>query len=172
IDQALIHEHTRAMHGHCEFNNSNGLLRRFCFECEAEMTKTDTACVAVRSWKDLTVLLVEDEPLVRKLHTLQLEKWGATVHSLANGQQALEHLRNTSTQYDLVLMDLHMPVKNGFDCTREMKSEFAERCRTIVALTAGGTREDQDRAFECGVDGFFLKPLKKDDLATMTASVV
>lgn len=168
IDQILIEALAEQLGGHSKIVMQNGLLESLHFDCRvAIQSKSELLEPTEKSWHDFRVLLVEDEAMIRKLETLQLNKWGAQVDSVADGQLALEHLQSSQEHYDLVLMDLHMPVKNGFDCTREIREKFPDRCTHIVALTAGGTAGDRAKAFDAGVDGFFLKPLKKENLANM-----
>lgn len=171
IDQVLIEALSEQMAGHSTIVKEGGLLKGVSFICPVALCHPDQQTQhKTTNWQGLRVFLVEDEPLVRKMQTIQLQKWGARVHAVSDGQMAIEHLQATENGYDLVLMDLHMPVKNGFDCTREMRASFPERCPVIVALTAGGTAGDRARAFEAGVDGFFLKPLKQEDLSNMLSA--
>ena len=89
---------------------------------------------------------------------------GAEVDLAEHGEQAIEVLEKDQVIYDLVMMDLHMPVMNGFDAIKDLRRRFRRRCACIVALTAGGTPDDELKAYNVGADNFLLKPLRREHL--------
>jgi CheY-like chemotaxis protein len=93
-----------------------------------------------------------------------LERIGVEVVHAENGQQAVQARRNDS--FDLILMDLHMPVMDGLDATRAIRTaESTGANRTpIFAMTAAAMKEDQQRCVEVGMDGFLAKPVRFEDL--------
>jgi len=117
----------------------------------------------------LHVLVVEDHPVNQHLLRQILEKRGHRVVLVANGVEALqavgEHL-DGSTPFDVVLMDLMMPVMGGLEATRRIRSLEADRGRrtTIVAVTACAMDEDRRACLEAGMDGHLPKPVKVKDL--------
>lgn len=106
------------------------------------------------------VLLVEDNNLNIKVATSFLQRWGATVEIALNGEEALEKL--DAQKHHLVLMDLHMPIMDGYVATRKLR----ERGETlpIVALTASLAKEVEGDAFKAGLDGIIVKPFNPEDL--------
>lgn len=109
------------------------------------------------------ILLVEDyEPnviLMRKF----LTRWGVIVDLAANGLEATE--RVAAAQYDVILMDLQMPVMDGFEATRRIRSRPDERrLIPIVALTAAAMPEERDRARAAGINAYVTKPFEPQDL--------
>ena len=109
----------------------------------------------------LRVLLAEDNPVNRKVALGLLNPFGVTADVAINGQDALDAFARDP--YDLVLMDLQMPVLDGLEATRRLRARYG-RAPRIVALTANATREDRARCFEAGMDDFLGKPLRAGDL--------
>jgi CheY-like chemotaxis protein len=109
------------------------------------------------------ILLVEDQPMNQKLGRLMLAKLGyGTVDLAENGCEAVEKIRRGS--YDVVFMDLHMPVMGGLDATRAVRKEFELRQPIIVALTGDMVSGVRESCRECGMDDFLSKPVSVDDL--------
>ena len=116
------------------------------------------------------VLLVEDTPMNQRLAQSFLRKAGCETHLAENGKIALEKIQEES--YDIVLMDCHMPVMDGFEATREIRRVRSEQLVAegisdrlpIIALTASARVEDRDRCLESGMDDFLTKPYKAADL--------
>jgi signal transduction histidine kinase/CheY-like chemotaxis protein len=111
------------------------------------------------------VLLVEDDALIRRLILMILEKAGADVSVACNGQDAVETAlaaRASGTPFDVVLMDLMMPVMDGLEATRCLRN--SGYTGPIVALTADGMQETRDRCAEAGCDGYLTKPIQADEL--------
>jgi signal transduction histidine kinase/DNA-binding response OmpR family regulator len=108
------------------------------------------------------VLLVEDVPANQKVAAVMLQRFGLEVDLAENGKQALEKWERE--HYDLILMDCQMPVMDGYDATREIRS-YVDRERTpIVALTANALESDRKRCGEAGMDDFVAKPFERNDL--------
>lgn len=103
------------------------------------------------------VLIVEDNLHNRRIFHDVLVHSGFEVDEAENGEQALERVRRRRP--DLILMDLSLPVKDGWTTTREIKE--MEGCATIpiIALTAHAMAGDEDRALEAGCDGYLAKPI-------------
>ncbi|GAB0057660.1 Sensor histidine kinase RcsC [Candidatus Magnetaquicoccaceae bacterium FCR-1] len=107
------------------------------------------------------VLLVEDNPFTQKLMTRLLLQQGYRVEVAQNGQDAVDQLARLPV--DLVLMDLRMPVMDGFQATREIRSREATsgaKRLPILAVTALLGEEDQRHAMEVGMDGYHAKPVR------------
>jgi len=108
-----------------------------------------------------TILLVEDNPDNQKLAERVLEGAGMIVDTAVNGQEAVEMAGHTL--YDLIVMDLMMPVMDGFQATEEIRNqETAPNRVPIVALTAHATEGFRDRCLQSGMDDYLSKPFKKE----------
>jgi signal transduction histidine kinase/DNA-binding response OmpR family regulator len=108
------------------------------------------------------VLLAEDNEINAMLATTILEEAGFSVTLAVNGAEAVEAAAVGG--YDLILMDVQMPVMDGLQATREIRSAEAGGPRTpIVALTANAMRSDQDACLAAGMDAFISKPLDPND---------
>ena len=120
--------------------------------------------------RTLRILVAEDHPINRELISLILESRGYTPDLAENGRLALEAALRQP--YDLVLMDLQMPVMDGFQASREILSQVGAHERpTIYALTANVYPEDRQRAAEAGMLGFLAKPVNTQELFTVIDSI-
>lgn len=107
------------------------------------------------------ILVAEDNSVNRKVIDARLRNLGYTPILVCNGREAISALQQQD--YDLVLMDCHMPVLDGYDATREWRRQ--EKARTpIVALTAQALASDRSRCLECGMDDYLSKPFKTEEL--------
>ncbi|MGN1066508.1 MAG: response regulator, partial [Candidatus Fimimonas sp.] len=119
---------------------------------------------------DKRLLLVEDNELNREIAMEILSAHGFTIDVAQNGAEAVEKVTAAQPTYDLVLMDIQMPVMNGYEATRRIRALENEKLSQvpIFAMTANAFDEDRKAALECGMDGFFTKPLElKDVLETL-----
>ena len=109
----------------------------------------------------LQVLVVDDNPINRKVLALQLEKLGQNVTIAENGQQAVD--RVLEEKFDLVLMDCQMPEMDGLEATRRIR-QSAEYQPTIVALTAYTEESRRKACQDAGMDAFLTKPVEAGKL--------
>ena len=121
------------------------------------------------NFKDRCILLVEDNELNREIAMEILNEYGFLVDTAENGAVAVEKMKKSSPgDYDLVLMDVQMPVMNGYEATKQIRAldnpALAEI--TILAMTANAFDEDRKKALECGMDGFLSKPIVIEELIT------
>ncbi len=108
------------------------------------------------------VLLVEDNLINQRVAQHLLARLGVTPDVAVNGLDAVEHVE--STAYDLVLMDIMMPVMDGLEATRRIRAREAPQPR-IVAVTANAMPGDRERCLAAGVDDYLAKPVQLDGLA-------
>jgi two-component system sensor histidine kinase/response regulator len=110
------------------------------------------------------VLLVEDNPVNRMVAETMLAQFSVEVHTAENGLEALELY--DQWPYDLILMDLQMPVMDGLEATQHIrKQETRTGKRTpIVALTANAMEGDRERCLQSGIDGYLAKPVTLEEL--------
>jgi len=116
------------------------------------------------------VLVVEDNPVNQKVLVRLLERRGLCSDVAENGAQALSRLSEAS--YDLVLMDVQMPVMDGHEATRRIRdaaSRVRDRGVPVVAITANAHLEDRERCLEAGMDGYLSKPVRVDALDEILA---
>src|SRR4051812_39532181 len=104
-----------------------------------------------------TILVAEDGDTSRELIRTLLEHSGYIVLEAANGAEAVDLAQQTSP--DLVLLDLQMPLKDGFAVLRELRADPRFGSKPIVALTASAMQGDQERALSDGFTGYLTKPL-------------
>ncbi|HEV3004521.1 MAG TPA: response regulator, partial [Pirellulales bacterium] len=127
---------------------------------------------------DCRVLLVEDGPDNRRLTSYILIKAGADVTFAVDGKEAVEKAlacqagwgrrhRDQRTPFDLILMDMQMPVMDGYEATRRLRE--AGYTGPIVALTAHAMRHDREKCFEAGCDAFVSKPVDRQSLLAIVA---
>jgi Response regulators consisting of a CheY-like receiver domain and a winged-helix DNA-binding domain len=108
------------------------------------------------------VLLAEDFEDARELYRDYLEFSGFSVQTAANGREAIEQA--ITLQPDVILMDASMPVLDGWQATRELKTNAATQHIPVLALTAHAFDDARQQARAVGCDGFVTKPCLPDDL--------
>ena len=112
------------------------------------------------------VLLVEDNPINQRVAQLYLDRAGCEVVSCSNGQEALAALE--ARRFDLVLMDVQMPVMDGLEATRLIREREGINQRVpIVALTASGMKEQVEECRASGMDEVMAKPIDRERLTTI-----
>ena len=131
-------------------------------EAEAEILPT-----AGSDFRGKCILLVEDNELNSEIAAEILNEYGFLVDTAENGAEAVEKVKNSKPgNYDLVLMDVQMPVMNGYEATKQIRAldNPALAGITILAMTANAFDEDKKEALECGMDGFLSKPIVIEEL--------
>ncbi|MGJ7918754.1 response regulator, partial [Massilia sp. LXY-6] len=114
---------------------------------------------------DLRVLVVEDNLLNQEVANYVLLHAGASVDFAGNGQLAVSMLAEGAHHYDAVLMDLQMPVMDGFEAARTIRAMgYGEL--PILAMTANAMEADRRRALQAGMDGYLAKPIDVDELVS------
>ena len=127
-----------------------------------------TPATPLRRLDGVRLLLAEDNELNQAVARGILERVGARIDIVGNGQLALERLRAEPGAYDLVLMDIQMPVMDGFEATRAIRTALSLRL-PIVAMTAGVTENERAACHACGMDDLIAKPVEVDDMLTTIA---
>ena len=113
------------------------------------------------------ILLVEDNELNREIAMTILHEYGFLVDIAENGAVAVEKVRTADPgHYDLVLMDVQMPVMDGYTATQRIRAlkDPARAAVPIVAMTANVFEEERKQAFDCGMNGFLSKPIVVEEL--------
>ncbi len=113
------------------------------------------------------ILVVEDNELNAEIAQCLLEERNFEVDCVYDGAQAVERIRNTAPgTYDVILMDIMMPVMDGLSAARAIRSMEREDCRTIpiIAMSANAFDDDLKKSVECGMNGHLSKPVEVDKL--------
>ena len=118
--------------------------------------------VSEKSIKGLHILLAEDNELNMEIAEFVLQNEGADVTKAWDGQEAVELFRNSEPgEFDVILMDIMMPVMNGYETTKMIRSLDREDAKAIpiIAMTANAFTEDRIKAKEAGMDEHVAKPV-------------
>ena len=117
--------------------------------------------------KSERILLAEDNKVNQRLAIRLLEKLGYHTSLAENGQEALDLLQKET--FDLILMDVQMPILNGLDATTQirLKEQDSGQHIPIIALTAHALKEDRQRCLDAGMDNYLAKPIKPEALSQM-----
>ena len=113
---------------------------------------------------DFHILLVEDDTDISVLVQLTLQEYGFKVSLVEDGMQAVERI-SKSQQYDLILMDINMPVMDGYTATSKIRKLGYKS--PILAMTASNVETDKERAINSGCDGYIIKPIDNDELLSI-----
>ena len=111
--------------------------------------------------KKVRVLVAEDNPVNKKLIEILLQKLGFEGEIVSNGKEAVE--KAMTEDFDICLMDIHMPVMSGIEATEEIRKK-GNTILPIVALTADAFKEGKERCFEAGMNDFLSRPVKPEKL--------
>ena len=114
--------------------------------------------------QNLHILLTEDKVVNQKVISLMLKALGHTVTIANNGAQAIELYE--SGKFDLILMDIQMPVMNGVKATQILKERFAD-LPPVIGLSANAFEGDREKYMTQGMDEYLAKPVKRDDFQEM-----
>ncbi len=108
------------------------------------------------------ILVVEDNPINQKVLATLLRKRGYEVDVANDGAQAVQ--RAAEKEYGLILMDLQMPVLDGYEATRLIRSFTLSACPPIIAVTAHTLNGEKQQCLEAGMDGYLPKPVDSHEL--------
>ncbi|CDN89071.1 CHASE domain-containing protein [Hydrogenophaga intermedia] len=112
----------------------------------------------------LTVLLVDDSEINLDIARRMLERQGARVQTCGDGEQALGWLRASPAAFDVVLMDVQMPVMDGLEATNRIRNELRLVDLPVIALTAGALADERRRALQAGFTNFLAKPIDPEEM--------
>lgn len=122
----------------------------------------------------LHVLSIDDNSVNRMIIQKMLKKYRIETALASSGLEALEIIQEQSEHFDLILMDIEMPIKDGYQTTKDIR-EFERKqglkgCK-IVAVSAHSMKESHEKALNCGMDDFLSKPVDQGRLIEILSSV-
>jgi CheY-like chemotaxis protein len=118
----------------------------------------------IDSARNPQILVVEDDPVNQMMMRIFLQQWGFPAHFTENGIIAICHLRKS--HYDLILMDIDMPVMNGYQATWYIRNKMKLGI-PVIAVTANNEQDVRQKAFESGMNDFVTKPFEPEDLRSL-----
>ena len=139
---------------------------------EGQATGTNMAPVTrhtvLESRQRLNILVAEDVAVNQVLLEAILNRHGHTVNLVKNGTEAVEAWRRSGDRYDLIMMDVQMPVMDGFQATKAIRSQESGSGKhiPIMAMTAYAVKGDRDKCLENGMDDYVSKPFNEGDIVT------
>ncbi|HRO44636.1 response regulator [Agriterribacter sp.] len=125
--------------------------------------------MSLRPLANISILLVEDNEMNTLLASAIIQGTGANVTEADNGMDAIQLLRNRS--FDLVLMDLHLPVMDGFETTRYIRNNLSLTV-PVIAITANVIHGEESKCIEAGMNGFISKPYTEKELLDKIATCI
>ena len=157
----------KAMGGNLMVESQTGKGSEFYFRLCLPTGKDSTNyrsenALELRQFHDIRILVAEDNDLNAEIVKELLEMEGASAERAVNGQEAVERfLSGEQGRYQLILMDIKMPLKNGYEAAEEIRKSSHPDAETvpIIAMTANSFKEDMDAAFASGMNGFVPKPI-------------
>jgi CheY-like chemotaxis protein len=155
------------MGGNIQLKSESGKGSLFNFNLTLPYLKNDieddtliSETIQIFDLTNVKVLLVEDNEFNSIIASTFLHNWHAKVELAWNGKEALDKV--LVSDFDIVLMDLHMPVMNGYDAAKEIVLHKPNL--PIVALTASAILSIKDKAIECGMKDYITKPFNPSEL--------
>ena len=140
----------------------------------AKQSANGTTAVADAAYRfdyPFRILVAEDNPVNREVALIMLESFGLNVDTAEHGKEALD--ASAIVPYDLILMDMQMPVMDGLEATKQIRrreeSQLPHSKLPIVALTANAVEGDMERCINVGMDGYLSKPFSKVQLYNIIA---
>lgn len=170
---AIVRELITMMHGTITCESGQGMGTIMLVLVEFPMADTEGTSRSVPNlqrdyynFTGKTVLLVEDHPLNLEIAKQMLESVGCTILTAGNGQEAVEAFEKDGDRCDIILMDIRMPVMDGIEATRKIRSMDHPKAENIpiIALTASAYEGDIHRSSLAGMNGSVLKPINPQKL--------
>jgi PAS domain S-box-containing protein len=164
LGMAITYELVHLMNGSIEVISEKGQGTTFNIWLplapgEAEKIEPGINNESFEILRDLKVLLVEDNELNRLVATSLMQNYGMVVVETENGQEAINLLKSES--FDLIFMDLQMPVMDGLTATRHIRNEL-KLTTPIIALTANAFKKELEKCIAAGMNDYIIKPFEED----------
>ncbi|MFT7249496.1 MAG: CheY-like chemotaxis protein/HPt (histidine-containing phosphotransfer) domain-containing protein, partial [Arcticibacterium sp.] len=169
------------MNGEIGVHSLIGKGSTFWFTAELEPSKKEQSTAAKRGdgikltnyLKVLSpkVLLVDDNPVNRKVATEILKRAGALVVEAHSGQAAID-IFQANQDFNIILMDIQMPGMDGIETTKNLREEFAGVLPKVVAMTAYSMQDDREKFLNNGFDGYISKPIRAETLVKSVEDII
>ena len=165
---SIVYRLVRLMEGDVSVESTLGTGSTFSVtlplvSCEEEPCQ-DQPEQPARTTPALDILVVEDNPINRRVLSLQLQRLNCTVTTVEDGEQAVTWLRKSKNLPEVILMDCQMPRLDGYQTTRRIRTLELERQPLIIALTAHAMVGEREKCLAAGMDNFLAKPISLGEL--------
>ncbi len=169
LGMAIINKLTKSLNGTIDIQSQEGKGSTFSINIPVKYSKEFSITSESKPNQALKILLVEDHFLNQLATKKVLTSWSplVTVDIAENGLVGVEKYR--SHGYDLILMDLHMPVMDGFEATRKLREHSTV---PIIALTANSNKQEAEKCLATGMNDYLSKPIKPDNLYAKIMSIL
>lgn len=172
LGMAITKRYVDMMGGTISVNSRKGVGTEFIVElplkrAPEEAIKEQDNIIEKTDLNGVKVLLAEDNELNAEIATVQLEEYGIQITRVSNGKEAVDAFKmNPVGTFDLILMDIMMPVMNGYEATREIRMIHREDADKIpiIAMTANAFAEDVQASLEAGMNAHIIKPLVMEEV--------
>ncbi|MDX1348967.1 MAG: PAS domain S-box protein [Putridiphycobacter sp.] len=163
---AISKQLVELMGGELTVESEFGKGSSFSFEVAVQRTESEEMEVGIKKLdpdlvRNLRVLLVEDNDINRFMAITILEAWGCDISTATNGQEAIDLLDRCT--FDIVLMDVRMPVMDGIRATEFIRKERRNKV-PIIALTANALKGDNESCLKAGMNDYISKPFQQEEL--------
>jgi PAS domain S-box-containing protein len=172
LGMSIVKQLVELMNGTIDVQSKKGegttvtIQLSFAKGTESDLPKKDNSHVEAHILADKKILLVEDNEMNRVVAETILNQYGATISEAVNGMEALDTLRHN--HFDIVLMDIQMPVMDGLEATRHIRQELASNI-PIIALTANAVKGEMEKCIQAGMNDYLSKPFEEEDLIRLIA---
>lgn len=140
------------------FGKEEAMIPRMAIEHETG------AIIGIEGIKGARLLLVEDNKINQLVVMANLQDQGLIIDVVENGQAAVEKIKSASSAYDLVLMDIEMPIMDGYQATQILRSDSRFKEMPIIAMTAHALLADKEKCLAVGMNDFVPKPVEAREL--------
>lgn len=167
--------------GTISIHSEQGKVTEMVISLPLKYLEEDTSSVETNdaeissSLHGIKILLVDDNEMNREIGAELLEECGALVKTADDGSSALETIQNSAPgDFDLILMDVQMPIMNGYDATKAIRAldNTALSSIPIIAMTANAFKEDRDMALQSGMNANIAKPIDIENVTKTINSIV
>jgi len=172
LGMSIVKQLVELMNGSISVKSKKGegtqVTIRLSFEkgTESDLPKKDNSHVESHILADKKILLVEDNEMNRIVAETILNQYGASIAEAVNGVEAVDAIKHN--KYDIVLMDIQMPVMDGLQATRIIRKEIQSNI-PIIALTANAVKGEMEKCIQAGMNDYLSKPFDEEDLIRLIA---
>jgi signal transduction histidine kinase len=145
------------------------ILRRLRERPKAVAAAAQVAPIGTGARRPLRILMAEDNPANQRVATALLKSAGFAIEIVGNGRAAVE--RALAVEFDIVLMDVQMPIMDGLEATRQLRLDERMRATSIVGLTAGAMEDDRQKCLSSGMNDYLTKPVDWDKLLALLGRI-